>query len=122
MSFEALQDRLAQLQDTQAQLQTLIEKLEHVDFESSMPDDEGDGAAEEEEDVVAELVAEAHQIIKEVTEESELLGEEVLDLPRTAEHEKTRLKDALFRLEGEMKTCVFLPPPPSPAPCYEEES
>ncbi len=89
MSFEALQERLGQLQETTQQLQGLIDRLA--------------GLESDDDDVVGELSAEISLVMKEEAEEAELLHEEIVDL-RSPEHEKARLGEALARIEAEVKT------------------
>ncbi|KAK0657631.1 Sec20-domain-containing protein [Cercophora newfieldiana] len=121
-SFETLQDRLAALQETTAQLQGLIERLATIKFEpgsvplslstlstnSSISSTAGDAQGDEEPNVATELSGEISQILREEEEELELLKEEISDL-RTgkpgsdAEHHKKRLKEGLGRLEAVLK-------------------
>ncbi|KAH8884483.1 hypothetical protein GQ53DRAFT_697691 [Thozetella sp. PMI_491] len=106
MSFDALQERLAALQETTSQLKELIERLATLKFEPGSipqgPDDENDPAAE--------LSGEISQILREEEEDLDLLHEEILDLRSgrpgsDSEHNKARLKDGAARLEQELKIC-----------------
>lgn len=102
MSFEALQERLVQLQEITQQLKGLIERLANLEFPPGsvpQPEDEDDG----DDDVVGELSAEISLVMKEEVAEMELLHEEITDL-RAADHERARLREALARIEAEVKT------------------
>ena len=110
MSFEALQERLAALQDTTSQLKELIDRLANLKFQpGSVPLSSSISSLDEKESNVAtELGAEINQILREEEEDLELLQEEIADLRggrpgSEAEHNKTRLKDGARRLEGELK-------------------
>ncbi|EOO01935.1 putative sec20 domain-containing protein [Phaeoacremonium minimum UCRPA7] len=100
MSFEALQERLAALQDTTSQLKELIDRLANLKFQpGSVPLSSSISSLDEKESNVAtELGAEINQILREEEEDLELLQEEIADLRggrpgSEAEHNKTRLKD-----------------------------
>lgn len=103
MSLEGLQERLTALQETTAQLRDLIDRLANLEFApGSVP-----LRADEENTVSAELGSEISQILREEEDELEILREEVEDLRAgrpgsEAEHQKTRLRDALSRLEKEL--------------------
>lgn len=104
MSFEALQERLAALQETTAQLKELIDRLANIEFQpGSVP-----LGSDDEDNVAAELGAEINQILREEEEDLELLREEITDLRSgrpgsEAEHGKARLKDGATRLEQELR-------------------
>lgn len=112
MSFEALQERLAALQETTSQVRDLIDRLAALDFQpGSVPlplgngDGDGDG---DDENVATELSAEINQILREEEEDLELLAEEVTDLRggkdgSEAARRKERLREGVMRLEGEAK-------------------
>jgi protein transport protein SEC20 len=75
MSFESLLERLTALQESNAQLKDLIDRLATIKFQpGSIPLDNEDG------NVAAELTAEIHQTIKEQDEDFEMLQEEVYDM------------------------------------------
>ena len=104
MSFDALQERLAALQETTSQLKELIDRLATVKFEpGSIPlgnDDDNN--------IATELGSEIHQILREEEEDLDLLQEEITDLRSgrpgsDTEHSKTRLKDGAARLEQELQ-------------------
>jgi protein transport protein SEC20 len=125
-SFETLQERLAALQETTAQLQGLIERLATIKFQpgsvplpmaslsmsmsssvSSLGSAAGD-AQDEDPNVATELSGEISQILREEEEELELLREEIIDLRAgrpgsEAEHRKARLREGVQRLEGELE-------------------
>ncbi|KAL8370614.1 hypothetical protein RB595_000809 [Gaeumannomyces hyphopodioides] len=114
MSFQGLQERLAQLQETTSQLKTLIDRLASLKFQpGSVPlADGGDGGAADggyvDGNVVSELGADITQGLRETDEELELLREELLDLRpgrpgSEVEKTKARLKDAADRLRQELK-------------------
>lgn len=104
MSFDGLQERLAALQETTAQLKELIDRLADLKFQpGSVP-----LGTEDEDNVVTELSSEISQILREADEDLELLQEEVTDLRSgrpgsEQEHIKNRLKDGVKRLEGDLK-------------------
>jgi len=103
MSLEGLQERLAALQETTAQLRDLIDRLASLRFTpGAVP-----LRVDEENTVSAELSSEISQILREEEDELEILKEETEDLRSgrpgsDAEHQKTRLRDALARLEKEL--------------------
>lgn len=75
MSFEAVSSRLAALQESNAQLKDLIDRLASIKFQpGSIPLDD------DENNVMTELTAEIQQTIREQDEDFELLQEEVYDL------------------------------------------
>ncbi|KAL7923988.1 hypothetical protein ACQKWADRAFT_288467 [Trichoderma austrokoningii] len=97
MSLEGLQERLAALQETTAQLRELIDRLADVEFQP--------GAVplniEEEGSVSGELSAEAGLILKNGLEDQQLLCEEAKYLRRSG-HEKERLEDGIERVGKEL--------------------
>ncbi|AEO53548.1 hypothetical protein MYCTH_2295038 [Thermothelomyces thermophilus ATCC 42464] len=105
-SFELLQERLAALQETTAQLRELIDRLANVQFQpGSVPLSTSD-----EDNVATELSTEITQILREEEEDLELLQEEIIDLRSgrpgsEAEHRKARLKDGAQRLQAELRDC-----------------
>ncbi|KAK0632857.1 Sec20-domain-containing protein [Immersiella caudata] len=125
-SFETLQERLAALQETTAQLQGLIERLATIKFQpgsvplpmaslsmSSSISSLGSGAGDAQDEdlyVATELSGEISQTLREEEEELELLREEIIDLRAgrpgsEGEHRKARLREGVQRLEGELKGC-----------------
>ncbi|KAK0731745.1 hypothetical protein B0H67DRAFT_501619 [Lasiosphaeris hirsuta] len=127
-SLETLQERLSALQETTGQLKDLIDRLAAVKFQpgsaplpSSMNMSSSIGsisslasigatAEEDTSNVAAELSSEINQVLREEEEELELLSEEIIDLRPArpvseAEHRKTRLREGVQRLEGELKDC-----------------
>ncbi|KAL6910685.1 hypothetical protein GGI43DRAFT_390810 [Trichoderma evansii] len=97
MSLEGLQERLAALQETTAQLRELIDRLANVEFQpGSVPLN-----IEEEGSVSGELSAEAGLILKNGLEDQQLLCEEAKYLRRGG-HEKERLEDGIERVGKEL--------------------
>lgn len=122
-SFESLQERLAALQETTAQLKTLIDRLADLKFQpGSVPLPSPTTAADDEQppNVATELAAEINQILRDEDDELELLREEITDLRAggrpgsDAEHRKQRLREGVKQLETELKTYVV----PSPFPLF----
>lgn len=93
MSLEALQERLAALQETTSQLRELIDRLGSLKFEpGSVP-----LGTDEENSVSGELSAEIGQMLRGGVEDQELLQEEVNYL-RPEGQEKGRLKDGVEKV------------------------
>jgi len=107
MSFEKVSERLAALQENNSQLKDLIDKLASIKFQpGSIPLDD------EEDNVKSELVAEIHQTISELDEESELIFEKVNDLASgkpgsELQHQKAGLVRGVERAIGELKKYVL---------------
>jgi len=104
MSLEGLHERLKQLEDNTAQLQTLIQRLADLRF----PPGTVPLAADADDNVAAELGAEIAQGLRDEADDLDLLREEVTDLRPArpgspAEHDKARLRDGLARLDAELK-------------------
>lgn len=107
MSFQLISERLKTLQESNAQLKELIERLATINFQPGsvrLGDDE-DG------NVLHELAAEIHQTIRDQDEDFELLKEEVEELDEgkrgsEMEQQKAELKGALLRGVRELKTSV----------------
>ncbi|KAH7364560.1 protein transport membrane glycoprotein-like protein Sec20 [Rhexocercosporidium sp. MPI-PUGE-AT-0058] len=108
MSFQIISERLKALQESNTQLKELIERLATINFQpGSVPlggDDDG------EENVMQELAAEIHQLIREEEEDFELLNEEVEELDggkrgSEMEQQKGELKGAVMRGRRELKLC-----------------
>lgn len=75
MSFEMLSERLAALQESNAQLKHLIDRLAKIKFQpGSVP------LGDEEDNVKTELASEINQTIKDQEDDLDLLQEEVIDL------------------------------------------
>jgi len=75
MSFEAVSERLAALQDTNAELKRSIERLATIKFQpGSVPLDNEEG------NVLYEMQADIQGLMKEQEEDLENLQEDVLDL------------------------------------------
>lgn len=75
MSFEIVSERLKALQESNAQLKGLIDRLADLKFQpGSIPLDT------EEDNAKSELTAEIHQIIKDQEEDLIILQEDVTDL------------------------------------------
>lgn len=75
MSFQSVSDQLAILQDSNAQLKDLIERLGNLKFQpGSVPLDD------DEENVITELATEIQQTLRDQEEDFEGLKEDVLDL------------------------------------------
>jgi len=109
MSFETLSERLAVLQESNAQLKDLIERLRTIKFQpGSIPVDS------DEDNELSELTSEIQQTLKDQREDFELLQEEVLDLDSgrpSSELEKQRngLFGSVERATRELKTYVSNP-------------
>lgn len=108
MSFDALQERLAALQETTAQVKQLIDRLATLNFQPGsvplLPNNNDD----DEENVATELSAEINQVLREEEEDLELLVEELADLRggkegSAAARRKERLREGVERLEGDVK-------------------
>jgi protein transport protein SEC20 len=103
MSFESLSERLTALQESNAQLKDLIDRLATINFQpGSIPLDNEDG------NVATELTAEIHQTIKDQDEDFEMLQEEVYDMDsgRTGselQDQKNRLDQGVKRGVKELK-------------------
>ena len=75
MSFEILSERLRALQESNAQLKELNDRLANIKFQpGSVPLDD------DEDNVKTELTAEIHQTIKDQEEDLEVLKDDVADL------------------------------------------
>ncbi|RFU77933.1 sec20 domain [Trichoderma arundinaceum] len=97
MSLEGLQERLAALQETTAQLRELIDRLANVEFQpGSVPLN-----IEEEGSVSGELSAEAGLILKNGLEDQQLLCEEAKYLRRGG-HGKERLEEGIEKVGHEL--------------------
>lgn len=104
MSFEAVSQRLNELQETNKQLKELIERLATLKFQpGSIP-----LKNEEDDSVVGELKSEIRQIIREQFDDFALLKEDVIDLNRVKHNselqaQKGGLEQAVQRAENELK-------------------
>ncbi|KAH7163034.1 Sec20-domain-containing protein [Dactylonectria estremocensis] len=100
MSFEGLQERLAALQDTTAQLKELIDRLARLKFEpGSVP-----LTTDEENSVSGELGGEITSALRDGEEDQELLQEEV-EYFRGAEHDRERLREGVEKVGKELASC-----------------
>jgi protein transport protein SEC20 len=78
MSFEAVSQRLHELQESNRQLKELIERLATIKFQpGSIP------LKDDDDNVVEELKSEIRQILREQFEDFDLLEQDVIDLGRT---------------------------------------
>jgi len=106
MSFEDVSERLTVLQESNAQLKDLIERLRTIKFQPGSIPVESD-----EDNVLSELTSEIQQTLKDQREDFELLQEEVLDLDSGrpgSELDKQRngLLGSVERATRELKTYV----------------
>jgi hypothetical protein len=103
MSFQTLSERLTALQESNAQLKELIERLATIKFQpGSIP------LYNEEGNVITELTSEIQQTLKDQDEDFELLQEDVCDLDSgrqgsELEQQKDRLDQAVKRAIKELK-------------------
>jgi protein transport protein SEC20 len=103
MSFESLSERLTALQESNAQLKDLIDRLATINFQpGSVPLDTT------KENVVGEITVEIQQTLRDQEEEFELLQEEVHDLDSgrsgsELEQQKDGLDHAVKRAVRELK-------------------
>ena len=104
MSFQILSERLTTLQESNAQLKDLIDRLANLKFQhGSIPLDDEAG------NVLTELSSEIQQTIKDQDEDFELLQEEVYDLdggnPGTElEAQRSGLEEAVKRAMRALKS------------------
>ena len=104
MSFQILSERLTALQESNAQLKDLIDRLATLKFQpGSIPLDNDDG------NVMVELASEIQQTLRDQDEEFELLQEDVYDLDSgktgsEADQQKAGLEHAVKRAVKELKT------------------
>lgn len=109
MSFEAVSQRLNELQETNRQLKELIERLATFKFQpGSIPLQN-----EEDDSVIGELKSEIRQIIREQFDDFALLREDVIDLNRVkhssqVQAQKGGLEQAVQRAENELKAYAHL--------------
>lgn len=91
MSFESVSERLAALQESNAQLRDLIDRLASIKFQpGSVPLESEEGNA------ITELTLEIQQTIKDQDEDFEILQEEVYDLnPGRPDSELRQNRDSL---------------------------
>ncbi|KAE9381456.1 Sec20-domain-containing protein [Stipitochalara longipes BDJ] len=105
MSFQTLSERLTALQESNAQLKNLIERLSTIKFQpGSIPLDNEEG------NVMTELASEIQQTLKDQDEDLELLQEDVNDLDpgrqgSELEQQKDRIDQAVKRAIKELKGC-----------------
>ncbi|KAG4426613.1 hypothetical protein IFR04_000044 [Cadophora malorum] len=106
MSFELISERLKALQESNTQLKELINRLATINFQPGSVPLGGD----DEDNVMQELAAEIHQLIREEDEDFELLNEEIEELDEgkrgsEMEQQKAELKGAVMRGMRELKLC-----------------
>lgn len=103
MSFQTLSERLTALQESNAQLQELIDRLATIKFQpGSIPLDNEEG------NVMTELSSEIQQTLKDQDEDLELLQEDVHDLDSgrkgsELDLQKDKLDQAVKRAVKELK-------------------
>jgi replicative DNA helicase len=103
MSFQTLSERLTALQESNAQLQELINRLATIKFQpGSIPLDNEEG------NVMTELSSEIQQTLKDQDEDLELLQEDVYDLDSgrkgsELDLQKDKLDQAVKRAIKELK-------------------
>jgi protein transport protein SEC20 len=103
MSFESLSERLTVLQESNAQLKELIDRLAIIKFQpGSVPLDAT------KENVVGEITVEIQQTLRDQEEDFEVLQEEVYDLDSgrggsELEQQKDGLDQAVKRAVRELK-------------------
>jgi protein transport protein SEC20 len=103
MSFQTISERLTALQESNAQLKELIDRLATIKFQpGSIPLDNEEG------NVMTELTSEIQQTLKDQDEDLELLQEDVYDLDfgrkgSELELHKDRLDQAVKRAIKELK-------------------
>ncbi|CZS94640.1 related to protein transport membrane glycoprotein Sec20 [Rhynchosporium graminicola] len=106
MSFEMISERLKALQESNTQLKELINRLATINFQpGSVPLGDND-----EENVMQELAAEIHSLIREEEEDFDLLNEEVEECDEgkrgsEMESQKVELKGAVMRGRRELRLC-----------------
>jgi len=104
MSFQALSERLTTLQESNAHLKDLIDRLANLKFQpGSIPLDDDD------DNVMTELTSEIQQTIKDQDEDFELLQEEVYDLGigrpgSELEGQRSGLEEAVKRATKALKS------------------
>jgi len=85
MSFESISERLIALQDSNAQLKELIDRLANIKFQpGSIPLDD------DEDNVMTELTSEIQQTVRELEEDWEGIEEDILDLSGKGEEGERR--------------------------------
>jgi protein transport protein SEC20 len=103
MSFQTLSERLTALQESNAQLQELIDRLTTIKFQpGSIPLDNEEG------NVMTELSSEIQQTLNDQSEDLELLHEDVYDLDSgrkgsELDLQKDKLDQAVKRAVKELK-------------------
>jgi protein transport protein SEC20 len=89
MSFEAVSQRLHELQESNRQLKELIERLATIKFQpGSIP------LKDDDDNVVEELKSEIRQILREQFEDFDLLEQDVIDLGRTKHNSELQAQKA----------------------------
>ena len=104
MSFEVISERLTALQESNAQLEDLINRLANIKFQpGSIPLDD------DEDNVMTELTSEIQQTVRELEEDWEILKEDVLDLSGKGEEGERRraLEGSVERGVKMLRSYVF---------------
>ncbi len=112
MSFQVISDRLATLQESNAQLKDLIDRLANLRFQpGSVPLNNDDG------NIISELAVEIQQTLKEQGEDFENLQEEVYgqqdklrkrkQSEEEIEHLDVKVKTAIKELESYVQVPVY---------------
>lgn len=108
MSFQIISERLKALQESNTQLKELINRLAGINFQpGSIPLGDND-----DDNVMQELAAEIHQLIREEDEDFELLNEEVEELDggksgSEMEQQKVELRGGVMRGRRELKSYEY---------------
>jgi protein transport protein SEC20 len=108
MSFQIVSDRLKALQESNALLKELIDRLANLKFQpGSVPLDD------DENNVKVELTSEIHQLIKDQDEDLAILQEDVTDIEvgrsgGELEQQKVLLDSGVKKAREELKAYVHL--------------
>jgi hypothetical protein len=111
MSFQSVSEQLVILQEANAQLKVLIDRLANLKFQpGSVPLSDDDD--EEEGNIITELTTEIQQTLREQEEDFENLLEDVYDLPdegpgTETEGQKLDIDATVKRAVKELKMYVF---------------
>ena len=89
MSFEAVSQRLNELQESNRQLKDLIERLATIKFQpGSIP------LKDDDDNVIEELKSEIRQILREQFEDFDLVEQDVIDLGRARHNSELQAQKA----------------------------
>lgn len=89
MSFEAVSQRLNELQESNRQLKDLIERLATIKFQpGSIP------LKDDDDNVMEELKSEIRQVLREQFEDFDLLEQDVIDLRRASHNSELQAQKA----------------------------